>query len=230
MKEIIKIEDRDGIQTVDARELWKELESKQEFSSWIKNRLEGFIENVDFTRFDNFIKGALNGSGNKTLKDYYLTIETAKHIAMLERNDQGRKIRQYFIDVENKARQLSAPLTGHALINAALIESNRLLIEAERKNAVLMHVKKLYTATEIAKECGMKSATELNKYLEAKKIQYKVNNTWVLKSDYSENGYTSIKQGETDSGHIYYDRKFTQEGRAFVLEVVNQLDKKEVAI
>ena len=36
MKEIIKIEDRDGIQTVDARELWKELESKQEFSSWIK--------------------------------------------------------------------------------------------------------------------------------------------------------------------------------------------------
>ena len=76
----------------------------------------------------------------------------------------------------------------------------------------------------------MKSATELNKYLEAKKIQYKVNNTWVLKSDYSENGYTSIKQGETDSGHIYYDRKFTQEGRAFVLEVVNQLDKKEVAI
>ncbi len=229
--ELIKIEDRDGIQTVNARELWTELGSKRQFGNWIQERLEDFTDGVDFI-INKFVKVQIEGDREvkRPITEYYLTIDTAKHLSMLERNEQGRKIRQYFIDVENKARQLSAPLTGHALINAALIESNRLLIEAERKNAVLMHVKKLYTATEIAKECGMKSATELNKYLEAKKIQYKVNNTWVLKSDYSENGYTSIKQGETDSGHIYYDRKFTQEGRAFVLEVVNQLDKKEVAI
>ena len=84
-----------------------------------------------------------------------------------------------------------------------------------------LHVKKLYTATEIAKECGMPSASYLNNYLETMGIQYKVNGTWVLKSDYSEKGYTSIKQGETDTGHIYYDRKFTQEGRAFILSLVN---------
>lgn len=90
-------------------------------------------------------------------------------------------------------------------------------IEAERRNAVLMHVTKTYTATEIAKECGIKSANQLNKVLEQKGIQYKVNGTWVLKSDYADLGYTSIKQGEAESGHVYYDRHFTQDGRAFIL-------------
>lgn len=213
--ELIKIEEREGIKTVNARDLWVSLESKQDFSNWITARSEGFIEGADFTII------LLESSGGRPKKEYFIALDMAKHLAMLERNEQGRKIRQYFIDVENKAKQLSAPLTGHALINAALIESNRLLIEAERKNAVLMNVKKLYTATEIAKECGMPSASYLNNYLETMGIQYKVNGTWVLKSDYSDKGYTSIKQGETDTGHIYYDRKFTQEGRAFILSLVN---------
>jgi hypothetical protein len=93
-------------------------------------------------------------------------------------------------------------------------------IEAERRNAVLMHVKKTYTATEIAKECGMKSANQLNKVLEEKGIQYKINGTWVLKSDFADLGYTSIKQGEADNGHVYYDRHFTQDGRAFILDLL----------
>ncbi len=220
--ELIKIKERDGIPTVNARDLWMGLESKQDFSNWIKGRLDGFIDGADFI-INKTIEVQIEGTREvkRPVIEYHLTIDTAKHLAMLERNEQGRKIRQYFIDVENKAKQLSAPLTGHALINAALIESNRLLIEAERKNAVLMHVKKLYTATEIAKECVMPSASYLNNYLETMGIQYKVNGTWVLKSDYSDKGYTSIKQGETDTGHIYYDRKFTQEGRAFILSLVN---------
>ena len=48
-------------------------------------------------------------------------------------------------------------------------------IKAERKNAILMHVSKTYTAGEIAKEIGMRSAQELNQALADKGIQYKQN-------------------------------------------------------
>jgi phage antirepressor YoqD-like protein len=90
-------------------------------------------------------------------------------------------------------------------------------MEAERKHAILMHVSKTYTATEIAKELNLKSAQELNRLLVDRKIQYKQNNTWVLYSDYSDLGYTEIKQKVLDTGRIVYDRHFTQDGRAFLL-------------
>lgn len=61
-----------------------------------------------------------------------------------------------------------------------LKEERAARVEAERKNAILMHVNKTYTMTEIAKELGMKSAIQLNKLLAEKKIQYQVNGTWVM--------------------------------------------------
>ena len=63
----------------------------------------------------------------------------------------------------------------------------------------------------------MKSATELNKYLAEKKIQYKVNGTWVFYSDYSNLGYEDIKQEVLDSGKVIYHRKITQLGREFII-------------
>lgn len=95
-------------------------------------------------------------------------------------------------------------------------------IKAERKNAILMHTNKTYTATEIAKELGFKSATALNKDLCDKGIQYKVNNTYVLYSDYASLGYVSIKQQILDSGKEIYNRHFTQEGRDFILNLYKQ--------
>lgn len=61
-----------------------------------------------------------------------------------------------------------------------LKEERAARVEAERKNAILMHVNKTYTITEIAKELGLKSAIQLNRILAEKKIQYQVNGTWVM--------------------------------------------------
>lgn len=93
--ELIKIEEREGIKTVNARDLWVSLESKQDFSNWITARSEGFIEGADFTII------LLESSGGRPKKEYFIALDMAKHLAMLERNEQGRKIRHYFIDVEN---------------------------------------------------------------------------------------------------------------------------------
>ena len=98
-----------------------------------------------------------------------------------------------------------------------LKEERAARIEAEKTNAILMHVNKTYTMTEIAKEIGLKSANELNKILAEKKIQYKSNGTWVMYSDYSDLGYESIKQETLDSGRVIYYRRITQLGRKFIL-------------
>ena len=91
--------------------------------------------------------------------------------------------------------------------------------EAERRNAILTHVNKTYTMTEIAKELNMKSATQLNRLLAEKKIQYQVNGTWVMYSKYSNLGYEEIKQEVLDSGKVIYHRRITQMGREFILKL-----------
>lgn len=101
-----------------------------------------------------------------------------------------------------------------------LKEERAARVEAERRNAILTHVNKTYTMTEIAKELNMKSAIQLNKILAEKKIQYQVNNTWVMYSQYSNLGYEEIKQEVLDSGKVIYHRKITQIGREFILNLL----------
>ena len=100
-----------------------------------------------------------------------------------------------------------------------LKEERTARVEAERRNAILMHVNKTYTVTEIAKELGLKSAIQLNKILAEKKIQYQVNGTWVMYSKYSNLGYEEIKQEVLDSGRVIYHRRITQLGREFILQL-----------
>lgn len=100
-----------------------------------------------------------------------------------------------------------------------LKEERAARVEAERKNAILMHVNKTYTMTEIAKELGMRSAIQLNKLLSEKRIQYQVNGTWVMYSHYSDLGYEEIKQEVLDSGKVIYHRRITQIGREFILKL-----------
>ena len=97
---------------------------------------------------------------------------------------------------------------------------------AEERNQKLIHNNKTYTATEIAKELGFKSATALNKDLEEKKIQYKVNGTWVLCARYSELGYVDIKQTELENGNIIYNRRWTGEGRDWLINEIYAHNKE----
>lgn len=103
-----------------------------------------------------------------------------------------------------------------------LKEERAARVKAEQANAILMHVNKTYTATEIAKELGLRSAIQLNKILEKLHIQFKVNDTWVMCSDYSQLGYEEIKQEVLDSGRVIYHRRITQLGREFIINKVRE--------
>ena len=110
------------------------------------------------------------------------------------------------------------------LIAAAtkLKEERAARLQAEKERDKLIHQNKLYTTSEIAKELGLSSANKLNKLLAEKKIQYKQNNTWLLYSKYSELDLVSIKQQILDNGKIIYDRKWTGEGRDFILNLLKE--------
>jgi len=102
-------------------------------------------------------------------------------------------------------------------------------VEAVEKINLLTHSKKTYTTTEIAKELGFRSAVELNKKLQEMKIQYKVNGTWVLSAKYAESGYESIKQTTLPTGKIVYDRRWTQKGREFLLDLFSTANSTKSA-
>ncbi len=103
-----------------------------------------------------------------------------------------------------------------------LKEEKALRIEAEKKNAILMHVNKPYSATEIAKEIGLSSAKKLNDILCERKIQFKQNGTWVPYSQYSTQGYFDIKQEVLDNGRVVYHRMITQLGREFIINLLKK--------
>lgn len=91
-------------------------------------------------------------------------------------------------------------------------------IDEEIKNTLLLVDTKTYTTTEIAKECGFRSALLFNRILQEKGIQYRQNDTWVLKAKYAEQGFMEIGQGESIGGHIFYTSRWTNKGRLFLLE------------
>ena len=107
MKELIKIHQHNNQKLVNARELYEFLESKQQFSDWIENRIKkfGFIEGQDFIRFHKIMKRGNGRSGATKRNEYGLTIDMAKELAMVEKNEKGRKSRRYFIEVERKYKE-----------------------------------------------------------------------------------------------------------------------------
>lgn len=108
-----------------------------------------------------------------------------------------------------------------ALENLLATEKERARLESV--NNALMHVSKLYNTTEIAKELGFRSGSKLNLALRDKGIQFKTGGTWVLYAGYAEMGLVSIKQNISPSGYTYYDRRWTQKGREFILALFGRI-------
>ncbi|WP_431610882.1 antA/AntB antirepressor family protein [Chryseobacterium sp. 'Rf worker isolate 10'] len=122
--EIIKIlTTENGLQTVSATDLYKFLEPKSQFNHWIKRMLNyGFIEGLDFWSFltENKLTSKITEtdcSSNLNIKrergrlskEYVLSLDCAKSIAMVQRSEKGRQIRTYFIEAEKEFRAIATP-------------------------------------------------------------------------------------------------------------------------
>ncbi len=103
MNQLITITQQGENQVVNARDLHQFLEVDTKFTMWIERRIEeyGFIENEDFEVFPIFGKKSKRG---RPSKEYAITLDMAKELSMVERNEKGRQARRYFIAIEKEAR------------------------------------------------------------------------------------------------------------------------------
>ena len=134
MNELIPLQsqtiDGNAVETVSARELHAFVESKQEFANWIKNRIEkyGFIENHDF-----LITLSKTPNGGRPSQEYFITLDMAKQLAMVENNEKGMQVRKYFIECEKKLKETvpQVQVVGKAedATRAALLLSQHLNIK-----------------------------------------------------------------------------------------------------
>lgn len=90
-----------GEKVVYGSELHEILGVKSNYRDWVKNRLNDCeaIENEDFQIF------AKNLAKGRPAQDHIIKLDTAKEMAMLERNEKGKQVRRYFITVEEKYNQ-----------------------------------------------------------------------------------------------------------------------------
>lgn len=144
MNEIIRISNRqigsEFIQTVDARELHERLEVSTRFNDWFSLRVSdcGFTEGIDYV---GFTIPSVKPIGGRPTKEYFITLDVAKHFCMLERNEKGKQVRQYFIDCE-KALQPKFDLNNPEHLRGAL------LTYSEKAIALAAAVQKLEEAVE----------------------------------------------------------------------------------
>lgn len=118
-----------AIETVSARELHEFLEVQTRFNDWIATRISeyDFVENQDYVRFT---ENPVKPQGGRPSMGYYITLDMAKELAMIERTDKGRQARRYFIECEKQLHdKQNKPLTQVELI---VMVANQ-LAEQDRK-------------------------------------------------------------------------------------------------
>lgn len=142
MNELLNVNAYDKPDCVSARELHEFLEVSSQFSKWINRRIDdlGFVEGVDFERIGVSKNGYVDIQGLTPQKlssmgvsvDYAVTLDMAKHLSMVEKTERGQQARQYFIDVEKKAKE--AHLAFKALSPAEqLLQQAQMMVNIERR-------------------------------------------------------------------------------------------------
>ena len=95
MNELIKITYNNDRPAVSARDLHDFLEVKTAYKDWFPRMCEyGFTEGEDFCSFLS------ESTGGRPAQDAVLTIDMAKEICMIQRNEKGKQARQYFLQIE----------------------------------------------------------------------------------------------------------------------------------
>lgn len=141
------LKSQSGKDVIDGRLLHKVLGVGRVFRSWIKGRIDKFefVENQDFFKVTRMglLDNQLLASGMDTAIDYYLTLDMAKELCMIENSEIGRKARKYFIECEKKLReivQFDVPKTMPEALRLAadLYEKNeKLIAESQKKDTLI---------------------------------------------------------------------------------------------
>lgn len=227
MNALVSIEMRrigaENISSVSARDLWKFIESKQHFADWIKTRLLRLKEGREF-----IVHKVMNGdskglTGTKTLFEpieYYLTLDAAKGVAMLENNAKGDEIRQYFID----ALEALAKEVRISRLQAATIKEQDELIEVQKPAQAFVdkfvETKGLLGLRMTGKALGL-GQTEFITRCEKAGVIFRERGRWTAYSKWIDAGYMTTKSGMTDDAKVAYSQPlFMMKGIIWVAKLL----------
>lgn len=85
---------------VDARELHSLLDSKKAFSTWIKKKIKSAYLEIN----KDFIPKWEESSGGRRSTNYLLTVDAAKHIAVIQQTKEGKELRDYLLSLDKKVQ------------------------------------------------------------------------------------------------------------------------------
>ncbi|EAJ2530711.1 phage antirepressor Ant [Campylobacter coli] len=150
------------INSANAREIFQFLNSEQEYANWIKNRIShyNFIENQDYIIELVYTKG-------RPRKEYYITLDMAKELCMVENNEKGRQARRYFIECEKRLKNLEQEKMQKLAFRQSLGYKSQL---KQQKEHYENKIKALKYDLEKKKELSFKRKLSKEELLELRKI------------------------------------------------------------
>ncbi|EGT0749260.1 phage antirepressor Ant [Campylobacter coli] len=150
------------INSANAREIFQFLNSEQEYANWIKNRIShyDFIENQDYIIELVYTKG-------RPRKEYYVTLDMAKELCMVENNEKGRQARRYFIECEKRLKNLEQEKMQKLAFHQSLGYKSQL---KQQKEHYENKIKALKYDLEKKKELSFKRKLSKEELLELRKI------------------------------------------------------------
>ena len=235
MKDLIKIEVNENQEPiVSGRELHRALGIETPYRIWFPRMVEyGFTENIDFVTLE---RNCTKPKGGRPETNHAIKLDMAKEIAMIQRNEKGKEVRKYFIQVEKDfnspekvmARALKIAEGKLNVLQLENMQQKQLIGELKPKADYLDQIlqsKALVTTTAIAKDYGM-SAKALNKKLHELKVQFKQGHQWFLYSKYHNCGYTHSETIEYEhkdgTKDVTMTTKWTQKGRLFLYQILKK--------
>ncbi|HIC7005193.1 TPA: antA/AntB antirepressor family protein [Campylobacter jejuni] len=150
------------INSANAREIFYYLNSLQDYSNWIKNRINqyDFIENQDYIIELVYTKG-------RPRKEYYVTLDMAKELCMVENNEKGRQARRYFIECEKRLKNLEQEKMQKLAFRQSLGYKSQL---KQQKEHYENKIKALKYDLEHKNELSLKRKLSKEELLELRKI------------------------------------------------------------
>lgn len=206
MNELIKINYDNERPTVSARDLHEFLEVGTKYADWFPRMCEyGFTEHQDFNLLKNErVQNEGRRSVSRLVEDAQLTIEMAKEICMLQRNEKGKQARQYFIQLESAwntpemvmsraLKMAERQLNSLKVINADLTVKNQIMAPKAEYFDELVDRNLLTNFRETAKQLEIKEKDFVT-FLLDKKYIYRDKRGKLMPYADKNNGLFEIKE------------------------------------
>lgn len=172
-------EHKELVQAVSARDLYQFLQPTERFSNWFDRQLQyGFENGVDYLGCKVF-----NTLARQELQDFYISIDMAKEISMIQRSEKGKQARQYFIECERRATQpaFQIPQTLSEALRLAATQAETIEQQQERLALVEPKAAALDVIGSATGSLGVRETAKTIGIAQNKFVAWCVNNEWMYR-------------------------------------------------